>query len=139
MVVAEEPSAAADLKALKPFIKEYHPVLVGVGTGADVLRKAGYRPQLIVGDPETMSAEVLRSGAQVVLPADADGHAKGLERIQDLGRRGDDVPRRRIGRRPGTAAVRPPRRLADRHRRHTRQHRGVLRPVAPAEQSRRRS
>jgi uncharacterized membrane-anchored protein len=85
VIVAEEPSAADDLKALKPFIKEYQPVLIGVGTGADVLRKGGYRPALIVGDPETMSVEVLRSGAQVVLPADADGHAKGLERIQDLG------------------------------------------------------
>jgi uncharacterized membrane-anchored protein len=85
IVVAEEPSAAEDLRSLKPFIKEYQPVLVGVGTGADTLRKAGYRPQLIVGDPESMSVEVLRSGAQVVLPADADGHAKGLERIQDLG------------------------------------------------------
>jgi uncharacterized membrane-anchored protein len=85
IVVAEDPSAADDLRALKPFIKEYQPVLVGVGTGADTLRKAGYRPQLIVGDPESMSVEVLRSGAQVVLPADADGHAKGLERIQDLG------------------------------------------------------
>jgi uncharacterized membrane-anchored protein len=50
-----------------------------------VLRKAGYRPQLIVGDPSNLSAEVLKSGAQVVLPADADGHAPGLERIQDLG------------------------------------------------------
>lgn len=85
IVVAEDPSAADDLRGLKPFIKEYQPVLVGVGTGADTLRKAGYRPQLIVGDPESMSVEVLRSGAQVVLPADADGHAKGLERIQDLG------------------------------------------------------
>ena len=85
VVVAEEPCAEDDLKALKPFIKEYQPVLVGVGTGADVLRKAGYRPQLVVGDPDSMSVEVLRSGAQVVLPADADGHAKGLERIQDLG------------------------------------------------------
>jgi uncharacterized membrane-anchored protein len=85
VVVAEEPTAAEDLKALKPFIKEYQPVLIGVGTGADVLRVAGYRPALIVGDPEAMSVEVLRSGAQVVLPADADGHAKGLERIQDLG------------------------------------------------------
>ena len=55
------------------------------GRRADVLRKGGYRPQLIVGDPERISAEVLRSGAQVVLPADADGHAAGLERIQDLG------------------------------------------------------
>jgi uncharacterized membrane-anchored protein len=85
VVVAEEPSAEYDLKMLKPFIKEYQPVLIGVGMGADILRKAGYRPQLIVGDPDTMSVEVLRSGAQVVLPADADGHAKGLERIQDLG------------------------------------------------------
>ncbi|MDT5126037.1 MAG: hypothetical protein QOH54_1681, partial [Mycobacterium sp.] len=85
VIVAEELNAADDLKALKPFIKEYQPVLIGVGTGADVLRKGGYRPALIVGDPESMSVEVLRSGAQVVLPADADGHAKGLERIQDLG------------------------------------------------------
>lgn len=85
VVVAEGPAAADDLKALKPFIKEYQPVLVGVGIGADILRKAGYRPALIVGDPDVMSVEVLRSGAQVVLPADADGHAKGLERIQDLG------------------------------------------------------
>jgi uncharacterized membrane-anchored protein len=85
VIVAEEPNAADDLKALKPFIKEYQPVLIGVGTGADVLRRGGYRPALIVGDPESMSVEVLRSGAQVVLPADADGHAKGLERIQDLG------------------------------------------------------
>lgn len=85
VVVTDDPSAEADLKAIKPFIKEYQPVLVGVGAGADTLRKAGYRPALIVGDPEDMSADVLRSGAQVVLPADADGHAKGLERIQDLG------------------------------------------------------
>ncbi|WP_199255979.1 putative cytokinetic ring protein SteA [Mycolicibacterium mengxianglii] len=85
VVVAEEPCAAEDLKALKPFIKEYQPVLIGVGTGADLIRKAGYRPQLIVGDPEQISAEALKSGAQVVLPADADGHAPGLERIQDLG------------------------------------------------------
>ena len=85
VVVAEGPAAEADLKALKPFIKEYQPVLVGVGSGADVLHKAGYRAQLIVGDPGNISTETLKSGAQVVLPADADGHAPGLERIQDLG------------------------------------------------------
>ena len=85
VVVADEEDATEDLKRLKPFIKEYQPVLIGVGAGADVLRNAGYRPQLIVGDPSTLSTEVLKSGAQVVLPADADGHAPGLERIQDLG------------------------------------------------------
>jgi len=85
VIVGEEDSATDDVKSLKPFIKEYQPVLVGVGAGADVLRKAGYRPQLIVGDPDKMTADVLRCGAQVVLPADADGHAPGLDRIQDLG------------------------------------------------------
>ena len=85
VVVSDGPGAEDDLKALKPFIKEYQPVLVGVGAGADTLEKCGYKPQLIVGNPEQMSAEVLKCGAQVVLPADADGHASGLERIQDLG------------------------------------------------------
>ncbi len=85
LLVGEEFSASDDLKSLKPFIKEYQPVLVGVGSGADVLRKAGYRPQLIVGDPDKISTDALKCGAQVVLPADADGHAPGLERIQDLG------------------------------------------------------
>jgi uncharacterized membrane-anchored protein len=85
LVVADEDDATDDLKRLKPFIKEYQPVMIGVGAGADVLRKAGYRPQLIVGDPSSLSTEVLKCGAQVVLPADADGHAPGLERIQDLG------------------------------------------------------
>ena len=85
VIVGDEPTAADDLKSLKPFIKEYQPVLIGVGSGADVLRKAGYRPQIIVGDPDQISTEALKCGAHVVLPADADGHAPGLERIQDLG------------------------------------------------------
>ncbi|WP_040510988.1 putative cytokinetic ring protein SteA [Gordonia soli] len=85
VIVADGPDRASDLRALKPFIKEYSPVLVGVGEGADVLIKAGYRPALIVGDPDEMKTATLKSGAQVVLPADTDGHAPGLERIQDLG------------------------------------------------------
>jgi uncharacterized membrane-anchored protein len=85
VVVADGPDHVADLKNLKPFIKEYAPILIGVGTAADTLMKAGYRPDLIVGDPEDITTATLRSGAEVVLPADSDGHAKGLERIQDLG------------------------------------------------------
>ncbi|GAA4392911.1 putative cytokinetic ring protein SteA [Tsukamurella soli] len=85
LVVSDGPDHVEDLKRLKPFIKEYAPVLVGVNRGADALVKAGYRPDLIVGDPDQITTNTLRSGAQVVLPADADGHAIGLERIQDLG------------------------------------------------------
>ncbi|MFQ6331712.1 putative cytokinetic ring protein SteA [Nocardia sp. CWNU-33] len=85
VVVADGPDHAVDLKALKPFIKEYAPILVGVGRGADTLMKQGYRPDLIVGDPDEITTSTLKSGAEVILPADTDGHAKGLERIQDLG------------------------------------------------------
>ncbi|KQR98957.1 thiamine pyrophosphokinase [Williamsia sp. Leaf354] len=85
VVVADGAEHELDLKKLKPFIKEYAPVLIGVDGGADTLMRAGYRPDLIVGDPEAMRAATLKCGAQVVLPADPDGHAVGLERIQDLG------------------------------------------------------
>lgn len=85
VVVADGPDHEQDLKNLKPFIKEYSPILVGVGTGADTLVRAGYRPDLIVGDPDEIGTETLKSGAEMVLPADHDGHAPGLERIQDLG------------------------------------------------------
>ncbi len=85
VIVADGPDRAADLKALKPFIKEYSPVIVGVGAGADTLMKAGHKPALIVGDPDEIKTATLKSGAQLVLPADPDGHAPGLARIQDLG------------------------------------------------------
>ena len=85
VIVGDGPDRATDLRALKPFIKEYSPVIIGVGAGADTLTKAGYKPSLIVGDPEEMKIATLKCGAQLVLPADTDGHATGLERIQDLG------------------------------------------------------
>lgn len=85
VVVADGADHVADLKRLKPFIKEYQPIMVGVDGGADTLMDLGYRPDLVVGDPEGMKSATLKSGAQVVLPADPDGHAPGLERIQDLG------------------------------------------------------
>ncbi|MEU7144778.1 putative cytokinetic ring protein SteA [Nocardia sp. NPDC046473] len=85
VVVADGPDHAEDLKRLKPFIKEYVPIMVGVGRGADTLMKQGYRPDLIVGDPDEITSATLKCGAEVILPADTDGHAKGLERIQDLG------------------------------------------------------
>ncbi|MFX0578738.1 putative cytokinetic ring protein SteA [Nocardia nepalensis] len=85
VVVADGPDHADDLRRLKPFIKEYAPIMVGVGRGADTLMKQGYRPDLIVGDPDEITTATLKSGAEVILPADTDGDAKGLERIQDLG------------------------------------------------------
>lgn len=85
LVVAGGSDHVADLRALRSYIKEYRPVLIGVEAGADALTKAGHSPDLIVGDPRVMADATLRSGAQVVIPADPDGHAPGAERIQDLG------------------------------------------------------
>lgn len=85
LVVAAGFDHVAELARLKNYIREYRPVLVGVGAGADVLMAAGHRPALIVGDPAEVSNETLTCGADIVVPAFADGHAPGLHRVQDLG------------------------------------------------------
>jgi uncharacterized membrane-anchored protein len=74
-----------DLAALRHYIREYKPVLVGVDGGGDALREAGYKPHLIIGDMDAVSDEVLRSGAEVVVHAYPDGRAPGIARVQDLG------------------------------------------------------
>lgn len=85
LVVATGADHVEDLARLRRYIKECRPVLVGVDGGADALWNAGYRPDLIVGDPAEVSDKVLTSGADVVVHAFADGHAPGLHRVQDLG------------------------------------------------------
>jgi uncharacterized membrane-anchored protein len=85
LVLAPGYGHADVLKRLRRYIKEQRPVLIGVDAGADVLREAGYRPDVIVGDPGGVDTDTLKDGAEVVIPAHIDGHAPGLERIQDLG------------------------------------------------------
>ncbi|MGO1950331.1 MAG: putative cytokinetic ring protein SteA, partial [Mycobacteriaceae bacterium] len=85
LVVSPDPSIEDKIKALRYFIREYDPVVIAVDGAADTLLKHGYKPRVIVGDPEVISTDALNSGATVILPAEPDGHANGLERIQDLG------------------------------------------------------
>jgi uncharacterized membrane-anchored protein len=85
VVVAPGHEHVADLKKLKRYIAEHKPVLVGVEAGADTLRALKYKPDVIVGNPDGISTDTLRCGAEVVVPAYTDGHAPGLPRIQDLG------------------------------------------------------
>ncbi len=70
---------------LRPYIREYRPILLGVDGGADALLEAGYRPDVIVGDMDSVSDAALTSGAEVVVHAYPDGRAPGLQRVQDLG------------------------------------------------------
>jgi uncharacterized membrane-anchored protein len=74
-----------DLAALRPYIREYRPVLVGVDGGADALLEAGYVPDAIVGDMDSVTDETLRCGAELIVHAYADGRAPGLNRINELG------------------------------------------------------
>jgi uncharacterized membrane-anchored protein len=74
-----------DLHALRAYIRDYQPVLIGVDGGADALREAGYQPDMIVGDMDSVSDDSLTCGAEVIVHAYADGRAPGLQRVQDLG------------------------------------------------------
>ena len=74
-----------DLQTLKHYIREYRPVLIGVDGGADALIEAGLKPDLIVGDMDSVSDSTLRCGAEIVVHAYRDGNAPGLERVQRLG------------------------------------------------------
>ncbi|GAA0277602.1 putative cytokinetic ring protein SteA [Cryptosporangium japonicum] len=74
-----------DLEVLGSYIREFRPVLIGVDGGADALVEAGYTPDLIVGDMDSVSDDVLRCGAEVVVHAYPDGRAPGLARVDRLG------------------------------------------------------
>jgi uncharacterized membrane-anchored protein len=75
-----------DLATLRPYLREYRPVLIGVDGGSDALIEAGYKPDIIVGDMDSVSDEALGCGAELVVHAYRDGRAPGLQRVHDLGR-----------------------------------------------------
>ncbi|HEU5418230.1 MAG TPA: putative cytokinetic ring protein SteA [Streptosporangiaceae bacterium] len=85
LVVARGYRHREDLQALRPYIREFKPVLIGVDGGADALLDAGYRPDMIVGDMDSVSDRALHSGAEIVVHAYRNGYAPGLPRVQDLG------------------------------------------------------
>jgi uncharacterized membrane-anchored protein len=74
-----------DLAALRPYIREYKPVMVAVDGGADALIEAGYQPDAILGDMDSVSDEALCCGAELVVHAYPDGRAPGLARVRELG------------------------------------------------------
>jgi uncharacterized membrane-anchored protein len=74
-----------DIATLRPYLREYRPVLIGVDGGADALIEAGYRPDMIVGDMDSVSDEALTCGAELIVHAYRDGRAPGLKRVHELG------------------------------------------------------
>jgi uncharacterized membrane-anchored protein len=85
LVVARGPGHKRDLRIVRPYVREFKPVLVGVDGGADALRETGLKPDVIVGDMDSVSDETLRCGAEIVVHAYSSGSAPAASRLEALG------------------------------------------------------
>jgi uncharacterized membrane-anchored protein len=81
-----------DLQALRAYIRDVKPLLVGVDGGADALLEAGLTPHVILGDMDSASDAALRCGAELIVHAYPDGTAPGCERLLGLGLEYTTVP-----------------------------------------------
>ena len=86
LVVARGPGFKRDLRIVRPYVRDFKPVLIAVDGGADALLEAGYRPDVIVGDMDSVSDRALRSAGEVLVHGYANGRpAPGAHRLDDLG------------------------------------------------------
>ena len=85
LVVARGPGYKSDLRMVRPYIRDFRPVVVAVDGGADALREAGLDADVIVGDFDSVSDDALRRGAELVVHAYAGGEAPGAARLRRLG------------------------------------------------------
>ncbi len=98
LVVVRGYNHKEDLAVLGPFIRDVRPVLLGVDGGTDALIEAGYRPDLIVGDMDSVSDAALMlatpqprrlfrrpPATEIVLHSYRNGYAPGRERLDRLG------------------------------------------------------
>lgn len=74
-----------DLRALRPYIVEYHPVLIGVDGGADALLDMKFTPDMIIGDFDSLSERAWNCGAELVHHVHPDGRAPGREELLEQG------------------------------------------------------
>ena len=85
LVVARGPGHKRDLRMVRPYVRDFKPVLVAVDGGADALLEVGLKPDVVVGDMDSVSDRALRGGAELLVHAYANGHAPGTERLNRLG------------------------------------------------------
>jgi len=85
LIVVRGNNYKEDLAAIKTYIDEVKPVLIGVDGGADALLEYGYRPDMIIGDMDSVSDEALKICKDIVVHAYPSGKAPGLARVKQLG------------------------------------------------------
>ncbi len=76
-----------DLAALKRsgYLKEVRPVLIGVDGGADAIVEMGLKPDVIIGDFDSVDPSTLACGARLIVHAYRNGSAPGASRLDAMG------------------------------------------------------
>jgi uncharacterized membrane-anchored protein len=85
LIVARGRNYLEDLKAIRSYIEEVRPVIIGVDGGGDALLDFGYKPDMIIGDMDSVSDGCLKSCGEIVVHAYPDGRCPAMERIRALG------------------------------------------------------
>jgi uncharacterized membrane-anchored protein len=81
LVVVRGHDYREDLAHLRPYIRQYRPVLLGVDGGADALLEMGMKPDLIIGDFDSVSERALHAARDLVHHVHPDGRAPGRENL----------------------------------------------------------
>jgi uncharacterized membrane-anchored protein len=92
LIVVRGTTHRRDLQALRAYIRDLRPILVGVDGGADAILESGRTPDIVLGDMDSASDAALRSGAELIVHAYPDGRAPGRQRLLDLGLEHTVVP-----------------------------------------------
>jgi uncharacterized membrane-anchored protein len=85
LVVVRGHDYREDLRHLRGYIREHQPVLIGVDGGADALLEVGLRPDVIIGDFDSVSERALSTGADLVHHVHPDGRAPGRDALKGWG------------------------------------------------------
>jgi uncharacterized membrane-anchored protein len=84
LVVVRGVDHKKDLRTLRSYVRDRKPVLIGVDGGADAIQDEGWTPDMIVGDMDSATNEVLESGAELIVHAYPDGRAPGRDRLDEM-------------------------------------------------------
>jgi uncharacterized membrane-anchored protein len=84
LIVVRGTDHVRDLRALRAYIEDVNPILVGVDGGADAIVREELRPDVVLGDMDSAGEAALRSGAELIVHAYPDGNAPGAERLRRL-------------------------------------------------------
>jgi uncharacterized membrane-anchored protein len=85
LVVVRGHDYKEDLAHLRAYIRQYRPVLIGVDGGADALLEIGCKPDLIIGDFDSVSERALHLAPDLVHHVHPDGRAPGRENLVEWG------------------------------------------------------